>query len=65
MATERMNQSWRRIRDRVRDIWADTDLGTDKDMKKVRGDMQKMINLVHEKTGDSKELIRRRISALV
>ena len=65
MATPRMNKSWRRIRDRVRTLWEDTDLGTDKQMKKVRGDIHKMVNLIHEKTGDSKKEIFRKVSAVV
>lgn len=65
MATERMNQSWRRIRDQIRNIWSDTDLGTDTEMKKSRGDMQKMINRIHEKTGEPRAQIFRKISALV
>lgn len=65
MATERMNQSWRRIRDQIRNIWSDTDLGTDKEMKKSRGDMQKMINRIHEKTGEPRAQIFRKISTLV
>ncbi|NBC16543.1 MAG: general stress protein CsbD [Bacteroidetes bacterium] len=65
MATERMNESWRQIRDQVRSIWDDTDLGTDKEMKKVRGDIRKMVNLVHEKTGDPRPHIFEKISAIV
>ena len=65
MATEQMNASWRRIRARVRSIWEDTDLGTDKELKKTRGDMRKMVNLVHERTGEPRSEIFDKISAIV
>lgn len=65
MATKQMNASWRRIRDRVRSLWDDTDLGTDKEMKKVRGDLHKMVNLVHHKTGDPRSEIYDKITALI
>lgn len=63
MATERMNQSWRRIRDRIRGIWEEEDLGTDKEMKKARGSLRMMVNLVHQKTGEARQSVRRKIIA--
>ena len=36
MATEKMNEDWRRIRDQIKDIWDDTDFD-DKQMKRARG----------------------------
>ncbi len=65
MATKQMNESWRRVRDRIRKIWSDTDLGTDKDLKKTRGSMKKMVNLVHERTGEPRAEIFRKIGAIV
>ncbi|MDX1546401.1 MAG: general stress protein CsbD [Rhodothermales bacterium] len=65
MATKRMNESWRRVRDRIRTLWSDADLGTDKEMKKTRGDLRKMVNLVHERTGEPRAEIFRKISAVV
>ncbi len=65
MATQRMNESWYRIRDRIRTLWEDADLGTDKEMKKARGDIKKMVNFVHERTGEPRDEIFKKISAIV
>lgn len=65
MATKRMNESWRRVRDQIRAIWSEEDLGTDKEMKKARGSLRMMINLIHHKTGEPRAKISRKISAII
>jgi hypothetical protein len=64
MATERMDQSWYRIRAQIKSIWSDAEFG-DKEMKKARGDMNKMVNLIHEKTGEPRSEIFQKISAII
>ena len=64
MATEAMDESWRRIRDQIKDIWEDADFD-DKEMKRARGEMDKIVGLIHDKTGDSPEDIRRKMSAIL
>jgi len=64
MATEKMNEDWRRIRDQIKDIWEETDFD-DKQMKRARGDMEKIMGLIHDKTGESIEEIRRKMSAIL
>lgn len=64
MATERMNDSWRQVRAQIRSIWSEADLA-DEEMKKARGDMRKMVNLIHEKTGEPRNEIFRKISAVI
>lgn len=64
MATEQMNQSWRRVRAQIKSIWSEADFD-DKEMKKARGDMNKMVNLIHEKTGESHSEIFQKISAII
>ncbi len=64
MATEAMNESWRRIRDQIKSIWDDADFD-DKEMKRARGEMDKIVGLIHDKTGDSPEEIRRKMSAIL
>jgi uncharacterized protein YjbJ (UPF0337 family) len=64
MATEKMDADWRRIRDQIKDIWDETDFD-DKQMKRARGDMEKIMGLIHDKTGDSIEEIRRKMSAIL
>lgn len=64
MATEKMDEDWRRIRDQIKDIWDETDFD-DKQMKRARGDMEKIMGLIHDKTGESIEQIRRKMSAIL
>jgi hypothetical protein len=64
MATKRMNETWYRIRDRIKDAWDDTEF-TDKEMKKTRGNLQKMVNLIHAKTGDPRPEIRQKVVGLI
>ena len=64
MATEAMNESWRRIRDQIKDIWEEADFD-DKQMKRARGDFEKIMGLIHDKTGESVEEIRRKMSAIL
>jgi hypothetical protein len=64
MATKAMNESWRRVRDQIKSIWSDADFD-DKEMKRARGEMDKIIGLIHDKTGESPEEIRRKMSAII
>ena len=63
MATKRMNEQWARIRDRIKAVWSDADL-TNKEMKRTRGNLQKMVNLIHEKTGEPRKEIRQTVYGL-
>jgi len=64
MATEAMNESWRRIRDQVKEIWEEADFD-DKQMKRARGDLDKMIGLIQDTTEEPREDIRRKMSAIL
>jgi uncharacterized protein YjbJ (UPF0337 family) len=64
MATKAMNESWRRIRDQIKMIWDDVDFD-DKEMKRARGEMHKIVGLIQDKTGESREDIRRKMSAII
>ncbi|PSQ79088.1 MAG: general stress protein CsbD [Bacteroidetes bacterium SW_11_64_17] len=64
MATEKMDEDWRRIRDQIKDIWDETDFD-DKQMKRARGELHKIMGLIHDKTGESIEEIRRKMSAIL
>ena len=64
MATEAMNESWRRIRDQIKEIWDEADFD-DKQMKRARGEMEKIVGLIHDKTGESREEIRRKMGAIL
>ena len=62
MATPRMNDSWRRLRDRIKAMWPEQEFD-DKRMKKTRGSLRQMVTLIHEKTDEPRLAIRRKIAA--
>ncbi len=64
MATKRMNETWYRIRDRIKEAWSDTEFN-DKEMKKTRGNLTKMVNMIHAKTGDPRPEIRQKVVGLI
>ncbi|NND70193.1 MAG: general stress protein CsbD [Rhodothermales bacterium] len=64
MATDRMNENWRRVREQIEAIWSDHDFG-DKEMKKARGNLNKMVELIHEKTGEPRNEIMQKIIAFI
>lgn len=64
MATARMNDSWTRVKDQIETIWSDYEFG-DKEMKKARGSLPKMVNLIHEKTGEPRNVIMQKMGAIL
>ncbi|MEM8558033.1 MAG: general stress protein CsbD [Bacteroidota bacterium] len=64
MATPAMNESWRSLRDQIKGIWSDTEFN-DRNMRRTRGSLQKMVNLVHDRTGEPRTEVRRKITALL
>ncbi len=64
MATKAMNESWRRVRDQIKSIWSDVEFD-DKEMKRARGEMHKMVNLIEDQTGEPREQIVRKMSAIL
>jgi len=62
MATERMEESWSRIKTQIQNIWGDFD---EKEMKKARGDLREMVSMIHEKTGEDVQQIIQKISTIV
>ncbi len=64
MATQRMNDSWARVREQIESIWSEAEFG-EKELKKARGDLKKMVNLVHEKTGEPRNQIFQKIAAII
>jgi hypothetical protein len=60
MATDAMNESWRRILTQIQATWADQDF-QDSDLKKGRGNLKKIVELIHEATGDPKAEITQKI----
>ena len=64
MATEAMNESWRRVKAQIESIWDETEFN-DKEMKRARGNMRKMVNLIEDKTGEPRAEIVRKMGAIL
>lgn len=64
MATQAMNDSWRRVQNQIATVWNDVDFG-DKEMKNARGNLRDMVELIHEKTGEARPAIMQKISAFL
>lgn len=62
MADQRMEDSWARVKSQITNMWGDID---EKDLKKARGSLRKMVDLIHEKTGEDQGLIMRKMSAII
>ncbi len=64
MATKRMNESWRQVKAQIQSIWSEAEFG-DKEMKRARGNLNKMVNLIHEKTGEPRAEIIQKMTAIL
>lgn len=64
MATPKMNRDWRQVRDRIKRAWSEVEFD-DKKMKKARGSLRKMVNLIHARTEEPRADIRRKVVAVM
>ncbi len=64
MATESMNESWRRVVEQIKTIWSDQEF-EDAELKKARGSLRKMVDLIHSKTEEPKAEITKKIAAFL
>jgi hypothetical protein len=62
MSKQRMEQSWQRMKAQILAVWGDLD---EQELKKARGDLGQMVNLIHEKTGEDRTVIMRKMATLV
>ncbi len=62
MATDQMEESWVRIKTQIQTFWGEFD---EKEMKKARGDLRKMVSLIREKTGEDESVIIQKIGTIV
>ncbi|MEM6325981.1 MAG: general stress protein CsbD [Bacteroidota bacterium] len=59
---ERMESNWSRMKSQIQSTWDGLDDG---DLKKARGDLNQMVNLIHAETGEDRQLIMRKMSAFI
>ncbi len=64
MATSNMNDNWTFVKTQIEAIWRNTDFD-DTELKRARGNLRKMVALIHEKTGESPMEIRQKMSAIL
>ena len=62
MGKQRMEQNWQRVKAQINAVWGDID---EKELKKARGNLRKMVNLIHEKTGEDRDVIIQKMSAVI
>ena len=63
MSKKRMEQNWERVKDQILSAWGES--VDEQELKKARGDLGQMVNLIHEKTGEDRGLIMRKMTTLV
>ncbi|MEM1057415.1 MAG: general stress protein CsbD [Bacteroidota bacterium] len=59
---ERMEDNWTRMKAQIQSTWENLD---DSDLKKARGNLQQMVNLIHSETGEDRQLIMQKMSAFI
>ncbi len=62
MGKQRMEQNWQRVKAQINAVWGEID---EQELKKARGNLQKMVNLIHEKTGEDRSLIMQKMAAVI
>ena len=64
MANQRMKDDWKLTQQRIREIWEDTEFSDD-DFKQGRADLQAMIGVIQEKTGESRDEVLSKLEAVI
>lgn len=64
MASQRMNDSWSRVRQQIEHIWDGYEFG-DKELQRARGSLPRMVELIHQKSGEPREVIMRKLIAMI
>ena len=63
MATNNMNDSWDYVKSQIEAIWRNTKFD-DVELKRARGNLRKMVNIIEKKTGESPNVIRQKMSSI-
>lgn len=64
MASQRMNDSWARVRQQIESVWESCEFG-DKELQRARGSLPRMVDLIHQKSGEPRDVIMRKLSAMI
>lgn len=60
MAKAQMDSSWQQVLTNIHAIWCDVEFD-DKELKQSRGNLRKMVSLIHEKTGENETTIMQKM----
>ena len=64
MASPKMERDWKRVKERIRAMWNDTEF-SDQELKEGRRTLSKMVNIIREKTGESRTLVSDKIMVII
>ena len=64
MATSNMNENWNSVKSQIEAIWRNTEFD-DVELKRARGNLSKMVNLIQQKTGESPMEIRQKMNSII
>ena len=57
-----MNDNWERMKSQILSTWGDLD---ESELKKARGNLGRMVNMIHDQTGEDRDLIMRKMTAFL
>lgn len=62
MSKQRMESNWQRVKTQILSVWGDLDEAA---LKKARGNLGNMVDLIHEETGEERSVIMQKMATLV
>ncbi|MEO0556820.1 MAG: general stress protein CsbD [Bacteroidota bacterium] len=62
MSKERMNQNWERMKAQIQSTWDGLE---DAELKKARGSLTQMVNLIVNHTGEDRQVVMQKMSAFL
>lgn len=62
MSKDRMNQNWERMKAQIQSTWDGLD---DAELKKARGSLSQMVNLIVNQTGEDRQVVMQKMSAFL
>ena len=57
-----MNQNWERMKTQIQSTWDNLD---DAELKKARGSLSQMVNLIVNQTGEDRQVVMQKMSAFL
>ena len=61
---KRMEDNWNRVSSQIKVLWGECEFNDD-ELKKARGNLGKMVTLIHEKSGEDRMVILQKMNAVI